>query len=71
MDEPSGKAKGGIARANSLTSEQRKTIARQAALSRWDVNVPQATHEGEFTIGDATVIAAVLPDGRRLLTQGT
>lgn len=71
MNEPSGKAKGGIARANSLTSEQRKTIARKAALSRWDVNVPLATHEGKFTIGDATVIAAVLPDGRRLLTQGT
>lgn len=65
------KAKGGIARAESLTSEERKQIAQKAAATRWEANVPQATHEGDFKIGDATIVAAVLPDGRRLLTQAT
>jgi hypothetical protein len=65
------KAKGGFARAESLTSEQRKGIARNAALARWDANVPISTHEGSFHIGDKEIVAAVLPNKKRLLTQGT
>jgi hypothetical protein len=34
-DEITGKAKGGIARANSLSSEERKEIAQKAANARW------------------------------------
>lgn len=62
---------GGKARADSLPKERRQEIARQAALARWDSDVPQATHEGVVEIGDAQIMAAVLPNGKRLLTQGS
>ena len=71
MDRDESKVKAAIARAESLTPDERKAIARKAALARWDMNVPQATHEGDFSIGNATVSAAVLPNGKRLLTQAT
>lgn len=63
------KAKGGRARAEALTPEERKAIARKAALARWEADVPQATHEGAFKLGEADVSAAVLQNGKRLLTQ--
>lgn len=65
------KAKGGKARAESLSSEQRKAIARKAANARWDADIPLADFEGAFPIGNAEVSAAVLPNGKRLLTQAT
>jgi hypothetical protein len=69
--ELSPQEKGALARAESLTSEQRTEIARQAAAARWNLDVPQATHEGSFNIGSAEISAAVLPNGQRLLTQST
>jgi hypothetical protein len=69
----SGKARGGLARAQSLTSDQRRDIARQAAKTRWDAmrsnGVSQATHAGEIKIGDLNIPCAVLADGRRVLSQ--
>jgi hypothetical protein len=65
------KAKGGLARAQALSPEQRKDIARKAALSRWDTNIPTAEYEGEFKIGNLVIDAAVLPNGKRLITQTT
>ncbi len=65
------KVKGGIARAEALTPNERKAIARKAALARWDVDVPQASHEGFVNLGTAQIGAAVLPNGKRLLTQAT
>jgi P63C domain len=65
------KAKGGFARAVTLTPRRRQEIARKAALARWDADVPQATHEGEFALGNAVVWAAVLPNGKRLLAQAS
>jgi len=65
------KAKGGHARAEALTSEQRKEIASKAASARWNADIPQSEFEGEFPIGDKTVSAAVLANGKRLLTQST
>lgn len=35
-DEPQGRAKGGIARAASLSSEKKAAIAKKAALKRWE-----------------------------------
>lgn len=70
-DDKDKKVRAAVARAKSLTPEQRKEIARRAALSRWDSEVPQATHEGVFQIGDSSISAAVLPDGKRLLTQAS
>jgi hypothetical protein len=66
----SGRAKGGIARAESLTIEERKAIARKAATVRWaGRDLPVATHEGTFNIGQGAVSCAVLADGRRIITQ--
>jgi hypothetical protein len=67
------KAKGGKARADALTSTRRREIAQQAATARWHAEIPQATHEGDLHIGKADIVikAAVLPNGKRLLSQGT
>ncbi len=35
MAEPTGRAKGGKARAEALTAERRSEIAKQAAAARW------------------------------------
>lgn len=66
-----GQVKGGLARAEALTPEERKAIARKAALVRWSGNISQASHDGSFKIGSAEVFAAVLPNGKRLLNQAT
>lgn len=71
MAEDNPKARGGIARAESLSPEERKDIARKAALSRWDTTIPTAEHEGEFNLGSHVISAAVLPNGKRLITQAT
>ena len=42
------KVAGGIARANSLTPEQRREIAEKAAAARWEARTFQATHKGNF-----------------------
>jgi len=70
--EITGRAKGGMARAESLTKNQRKEIARKAASARWDKanDIPMAEYTGELRIGDAVLSCAVLPDGRRVLSQG-
>lgn len=62
---------GGDARAAKLTAEERKQIARNAAEARWSSDLPRATHDGPLHIGDATLVAAVLPNGKRLIVQGT
>jgi hypothetical protein len=65
------KAKGGRARAEALSPEQRKEIAVKAASARWDVNIPQSDFEGDFPIGDKVFSAAVLANGKRLLNQSS
>jgi hypothetical protein len=64
-------AKGGEARAASLSPERKKAIGKLAADARWGGSMPQASHDGPLQIGDAILMAAVLPSGRRLLSQGT
>lgn len=64
-----GKAKGGRARAEALSPGERSAIAKKAAASRWNNTLPKATHVGKVHIGDVTIQCAVLPDGRRVLSQ--
>jgi hypothetical protein len=64
-------SKGGRARAKNLSTEEKKAIARQGAAARWAVDIPKATHEGALSIGSAQLVAAVLPNGKRLLVQAT
>lgn len=44
-EEPQGRAKGGKARAESLSDTEKHEIARKAALARWGA---RATHKGNF-----------------------
>ncbi|HEX8582796.1 MAG TPA: P63C domain-containing protein [Allosphingosinicella sp.] len=46
-DEPVGRAKGGVARAENLTPLARSDIARAAAAARWG-KLPRASHVGNF-----------------------
>lgn len=67
--------KGGKARAEKLTPEQRAEIARAAAQSRWggDEAVLRATHgssDRPLVIGDLSLPCYVLEDGRRVLSLG-
>ncbi|HEY8381589.1 MAG TPA: P63C domain-containing protein [Microvirga sp.] len=74
--EPTGRAKGGHARASKLTREQRSEIARRGGLARQgkDSATPilMATHGSEdhpLRIGDIELPCYVLEDGRRVLHQ--
>lgn len=72
MEEESGKAKGGVARAERLTPERRREIAKKGASARWDEDVPQAvcgSPDRPLRIGNAVLQAYVLEDGTRVLTQ--
>jgi len=64
-------AKGGEARRDALAPLERKNIARKAAEARWGNDLPRATHDGLLELGSAVLIAAVLPNGKRLLIQKT
>ncbi len=64
-------SKGGQARAAALSTEEKKAIARKAALSRWNTDVPHVGFEGSFDLGGKEISAAVLPNGKRIITQGT
>lgn len=65
------KVKGGLARANALSIEERKAIARKGAEARWASDVPVAEYEADFPLGDAMISGVVLPNGKRLITQAT
>jgi hypothetical protein len=68
--EVTGRARGGRARATSMTAEERSESARKAALAKKELQLlPKATHRGDLKIGDATIPCAVLEDGTRVLTQ--
>ncbi len=71
-----GAAKGGIARAGSLTPAQRSEIARNAVMKRWanegKAPLPVATHgspDRPLVIGGIVLSAYVLADGTRVLAQ--
>jgi len=70
-DEPTGRAKGGHARADKLSAIQRTEIAKKAAEARWGDDTVQATHTGDIKLGEAKIFAAVLPDGTRVISQST
>ncbi|AMN39704.1 P63C domain-containing protein [Rhodoplanes sp. Z2-YC6860] len=61
-------SKGGLIRAETLSPNERRSIARRAAAARWKRigEVPEASHQGSLTIGDIPLDVYVLDDGRRL-----
>jgi hypothetical protein len=64
-------AKGGKARAERLSREEREEIGRRGASKRWHADLPKATHEGVMLIGNAEIQCAVLNTGKRVLTQSS
>lgn len=64
-------SKGGLARAEKLTPDERSRIASEAALVRWSLidGLPFATHPGVVKIGEASIPCAVLDNGQRVLTE--
>ena len=70
-DGVTGRAKGGVARAEALSEDERKAIGRKAAAARWDKakDIPKADYSGELKIGDMVFPCSVLSDGTRILTQ--
>jgi hypothetical protein len=72
MAKQVGKAKGGLARAASMTPKERKAIAKKAAAARWSEDIKQATHGSEdhpLKIGDVEIPCYVLEDETRVLSQ--
>ena len=67
-------SRGGKARAEKLSPEDRRKIAQGAAQARWQAiseadRIPQATHVGELRIGETLFQCGVLDDGSRLLAE--
>lgn len=69
-NDPTGKAKGGFARAKRLSPGKREEIARRGAEVRWaSPETPRAEYTGNLKIGDMNFPCSVLSDGTRILTQ--
>lgn len=69
-----GRARGGHARARSLTPQQRTEMSRKAAAARWDGDVADAvcgSPDQPIRIGDVEIECYVLEDGTRVLTQAS
>lgn len=67
-----GASRGGIARAESLTPETRRDIARLAAEKRWELHgpsLPRETHAGVLKIGDRQLPCSVLNNGLRVFSS--
>lgn len=71
MSRKESSSKGGINRAKSLSSQERKDIASKGAKAKWDSDrlLSKATHRGEITIGDIVIPCAVLDNGQRMLSE--
>jgi hypothetical protein len=72
MDEATGKAKGGIARAEALSPKKRSEIASKAASARWREDIPSVvcgSADRPLRIGDMELQCFVLDDGTRVLSQ--
>jgi P63C domain-containing protein len=72
--EPTGRAKGGVARMRRMKPEERREHAKRAAEARWEKKkMLKATHGSAnhpLKIGDAELPCYVLEDGTRVLSQG-
>ncbi len=62
------KARGGFARAEVLSPEKRRQIAKRAATARWET-LPKAIGQGELKIGHTRIPCAVIEGEVRVLNQ--
>lgn len=68
----SKQSKGGVARAQSLSDEEKRAIATSGAAARWRkpgsaIGLPEAASQGILPIGDVSIDVYVLKDRRRLI----
>src|SRR5947199_6820514 len=69
-----GASKGGRARAEALSPEARREIARRAAEARWSADggesskIPRETHDGIIKLGNVEIQCSVLEDGTRVFS---
>lgn len=66
MTIKTGKAKGGVARAEALDPDRRKEIARIAASARWSGDIPKANYEGMLNIAGVEIPCAVIEQGEKV-----
>lgn len=69
MKKDLSKAKGGNARAESLSKEKLVDIAKKGADARWSDDIEIAKRAGTLEIGDVVIPCAVMADGTRLLSE--
>ena len=69
MNKDQTKAAGGLARAEALSDERRKEIARKAAQARWGGGKVEVLAEGPVSLGGQEVPAFVLSDETRVLAR--
>ena len=71
MKEDSKQSKGGTARAEKLTPDERKRIAAEGGRARAAAAaaLPKVEYSGVLTLGEASIPCAVLSDGRRVLSE--
>jgi hypothetical protein len=67
--DASGRAKGGFARAEVLSPNQRKEIAKKAARARWSEPLPKALRQGELSLLGKKIPCAVIEGEKRILNQ--
>ena len=73
QDPTSSRRAGGVARAKSLSPNERRSIARRAAIARWNTqkdDAPAVVNQGSLKIGEIEFDCYVLADRRRLIHKG-
>jgi len=71
-ESTNGRAKGGKARADKMTPEQRKESSRKAIeAKKAKALLPTSTNEGKLKIGDSELDVAVLENGKRIISQSS
>lgn len=74
IKDESPQAKGGKARAEKMTADERKEVAQFAANKRWQrikTNLPSTQLEGVLKINDTELEVAVLSNGKRIISQSS
>lgn len=72
MDEPTGRARGGLARMERTTATERKALGKKGAEARWSGGIKTATHgdaDHPLKIGNIEIPCYVLEDETRVLSQ--
>lgn len=72
MKKPTGKAKGGLARMEGTTANERTALAKKAATARWSADIKEVTHGSDdhpLKIGEIAIPCYVLDDETRVLSH--